>query len=138
MDDLLKPYYDLIRDNPQSFLAQEEHNFPAGYSEIEKTFSEFMSTHAYYHSKIVNEAYYDANQSDVIQTSLATIHALIESNETLIAQYYIVSLQLLMGMQVRLNKVIVNMIAYKNQISEFVDKEKYFGKGTQFSKGNVR
>ena len=127
MDDLLVHFAQIIKNDSKAFLNNEKGNFPVGYGEKEKTESEYIRIQAYYHDKNVNESFYNSNQDVIIQDTLSSIQELIEQKEYIIAQYYIVSLELLMGIEIKLNKIIVNMIINNNQISEFVDKEKYFG-----------
>ena len=128
MDDLLVHFAQIIKNDSKAFLNNEKGNFPVGYGEKEKTESEYIRIQAYYHDKNVNESFYNSEQDVIIQDTLSSIQELIEQKEYIIAQYYIVSLELLMGIEIKLNKIIVNMIINNNQISEFADKEKYFGK----------
>lgn len=127
MEDLLLRFQNEIVNNPQVFLANESKKFPSNYSEADKVKSEFMSLHSYYHDKNSNEGYFDSNQDFVIQEALEEIHELIDQKDYNTASYYIVSLQLLMGLEVRFNRIIYNMIQNSILVSDFVDKEKYLG-----------
>lgn len=128
MDELLVRFAQLIKNNSREFLRNEKNNFPANYGEKEKAESEYIRIQAYYYDKNSNEAFYDSNQDFVIQDTFNSIQELIEQQEYILAQYYIVSLELLMGMEIKLNKIIGYMIMNNNQISEFVDKAKFFGR----------
>lgn len=127
MEDLLLRFQNEIVNNHQAFLANESKKFPSNYSEADKVKSEFMSLHSYYHDKNSNEGYFDSNQDFVIQEALEEIHELIDQKDYNTASYYIVSLQLLMGLEVRFNRIIYNMIQNSILVSDFVDKEKYLG-----------
>ena len=128
MDDLLIRFAQLVKNKSKEFLKKEKNNFPPNYGDKEKTESEYIRIQAYYHDKNSNESFYDSNQDLVIQDTLNSIQELIDQQEYILAQYYIVALELLMGMEIKLNKIIGYMIMNNNQLSEFVDKEKYFGK----------
>ena len=132
MDELLMEYSDRIGEEIESFLLQESLNFPDGYSEEDKVYFEYMALHSFYHSKNINESYYNADQNFVIQQTLEDILRCITTNEFVIAEYYIVSLQLLMSIQIRFNKVLVNMIQNNSRLEDFVDKAKYLGKGESY------
>ena len=138
MDDLLIRFAQIIKNDSTNFLNSEIGNFPSYYGDKEKAESELIRIHAYYHDKNSNESYYDSNQDAVIQETLDSIQELIELEEYVVAQYYIVSLELLMGIEIKLNRIIVNMIINNNQISEFVDKEKYLGKSNPNTNYNDR
>lgn len=128
MDDLLIRFAQLLKNRSKEFLKKERNNFPSNYGDKEKVESEYIRIQAYYHDKNSNEAFYDSNQDAVIQDTLNSIQELIDQQEYILAQYYIVALELLMGMEIKLNKIIGYMIMNNNQLSEFADKEKYFGK----------
>ena len=127
MEDLLLRFKSEIINNPQAFLASESKKFPSNYSEEDKVKSEYMSLQSYYHDKNSNEGYFDSNQDFVIQETLGEIHELIDQKDYNTASYYIVSLQLLMGLEVRFNRIIYYMIQNSILVSDFVDKEKYLG-----------
>ena len=127
MEDLLLRFQSRILNDLNGFLSQESKNFPNNYKEEDKVKSEFMGLHSYYHDKNSNEGFFDSNQDFVIQETLSEIQELISQKDYETAEYYIVSLQLLMGLEVKFNKVIYNMIHYSILVSDFVDKEKYFG-----------
>lgn len=127
MDELLIRFQNEVLNNSQEFLSRENKKFPPNYSEEDKVKLEFISIHAYYNDKNSNEGYFDSNQDFVIQQTLDEIQTLIIQKEYDTAQYYIVSLQLLMGLEVRLNRIVYNMIKNGILVSDFVDKEKYLG-----------
>ena len=127
IDDLLLKYASVALANSEKFISLEYNNFPQNYTEEDKVKSEFIKIHSYYHDKNINESYFDSNQDYVIQEALEEIKNLIYQKEYEIAEYYIVSLQLIIGMEIKFNKIIYNMIQNSMMISDFVDKEKYYG-----------
>ncbi len=127
MDELLLKYEKDVLNNPQEFISRELKKFPSNYSDKDKVKSEFMSIHSFYHDKNSNESFFDSNQNFVIQQALDEIQDLITQKDFDTAKYYIVSLQLLMGMEVKFSHIIYNMINYSILVSDFVDKEKYLG-----------
>lgn len=127
MDELLLRFQNKVINNLNSFLSEESENFPSNYQEVDKVKSEFIGLHSYYHDKNSNEGFFDSNQDYVIQQALNEIQELIAQKDYDMSEYYIVSLQLLMGLEVKFNKVIYNMIKHSISVSNFVDKEKYFG-----------
>ena len=133
MEDLLLRFQNEIVNNPQAFLASEAKKFPSNYSEEDKVKSEFMSLHSYYHDKNSNEGYFDSNQDFVIQEALGEIQELIGQKDYNTAAYYIVSLQLLMGIEVRFSRIVYNMIQNSILVSDFVDKEKYLGNSNPYT-----
>ena len=133
MEDLLLRFQNEIENNPQAFLASESKKFPSNYSEEDKVKSEFMSLHSYYHDKNSNEGYFDSNQDFVIQEALGEIQELIGQKDYNTAAYYIVALQLLMGLEVRFSRIIYNMIQNSILVSDFVDKEKFLGNSNPYT-----
>ena len=67
------------------------------------------------------------NLRDDVIKAIDEIQELIIQKDYETAKYYIVSLQLLMGLEVKFNKVIYNMMQHSILVSDFVDKDKYFG-----------
>lgn len=127
MDPLLERFIDRIEENPDDFIKEEYKKFPQEYFIQDKLKSEYISLHAYFYDKNSNEAFFDSNQADVILESLNEIKALLDDENYEYASYVLVSLQLVMGLDIKLNSVIYNMIYYNVQISDYVDVERYFG-----------
>ncbi len=128
MDELLLRFQNMVLNNPDSFLSQESKNFPDNYKEEDKVKSEFIGLHSYYHDKNSNEAFFNSNQSVVIQKALDEIKELILQKDYETAKYYIVSLQLLLGLEIKFNKIIYIMIQNSISVSDFIDEEQYFDK----------
>ena len=128
MDELLLRFQNMVLNNPDSFLSQESKNFPDNYKEEDKVKSEFIELHSYYHDKNSNEAFFNSNQSVVIQKALDEIKELILQKDYETAKYYIVSLQLLLGLEIKFNKIIYIMIQNSISVSDFIDEEQYFDK----------
>ncbi len=128
MDELLLRFQNMVLNNPDSFLSQESKNFPDNYKEEDKVKSEFIGLHSYYHDKNSNEAFFNSNQSVVIQKALDEIKELILQKDYETAKYYIVSLQLLLGLEIKFNKIIYIMIQSSISVSDFIDEEQYFDK----------
>lgn len=128
MDELLLRFQNMVLNNPDSFLSQESKNFSDNYKEEDKVKSEFIGLHSYYHDKNSNEAFFNSNQSVVIQKALDEIKELILQKDYETAKYYIVSLQLLLGLEIKFNKIIYIMIQNSISVSDFIDEEQYFDK----------
>ena len=128
MDELLLRFQNMVLNNPDSFLSQESKNFPDNYKEEDKVKSEFIGLHSYYHDKNSNEAFFNSNQGVVIQKVLDEIKELILQKDYETAKYYIVSLQLLLGLEIKFNKIIYIMIQNSISVSDFIDEEQYFDK----------
>ena len=125
IDDLLIEYLPMLKYDRAGFLDCERRDFPQHFGDKEKIEAEFIRTQAFYHDKIINEAYYTSNQEQVIQDTLEVIQELIDKKEYITAEYYIVSLQLVIKMDVKLKKIIAGMILDNVQIRQFIDEEKY-------------
>ena len=135
MEDLLLRFKNVIENNLQAFLASESKKFPSNFSEEDKVKFEFLGLHSYYYDKNSNEGYFDSNQDFVIQEALEEIQELIDQKDYNTAAYYIVSLQLLMGIEVRFSKIVYIMFQNSILVSDFVDKEKYIGISNPYTNG---
>ena len=127
MDELLRRYEKEVLDNPQEFLSRESKKFPSNYTEEDKVKSEYIGLQSYYFDKNSNESFFDPNQDYVIQQTLSEIKELIDQEDYDTASYFIVSLQILLDLDVRMNRVVYNMIQNSISISDFVDTGKYLG-----------
>ena len=102
--------------------------FPIDMDEKSKVRSEYVSLLGFYHDKIINEAYYDSNQLGVIMYSLYKIKNFIDEDKIIEASLIIVSLQRLLKMDIKLEKVLLYMIAYDKSYEDYVDIYTFFGK----------
>ena len=115
---IIKNYFS---NNDYELDFEDSNYFPADMEEKDKVTSEYLSLLAYYHDKLINEAYYDSNQLKVIVYSLYKIKKLIDKNQILEAALTIVSLQRLLKVNVKLEKVYLYMIAYNKSYEDYVD-----------------
>ena len=138
MDSFLLRYKKEVLNNPEEFINREHNKFPLGYTDEDKVKSEYIKIHTFYFDKSSNEAYFDSNQTYVIFETFNEIDDLIEQEEYEIAKYYIVSLELLIGIEVKFYKVLYEMIQNKMSISDFVDKERYLGTDDPYTNDNTK
>ena len=120
MDDLLMPFYYEVNNNCKEFLEAEKDNFRVT-GEDNKTKSEYIRTAAFFKDKESNESFYTSEQSTIILDTLDIVEDLINQEEYDVAQYILVSLQLVMGMDIKLNRIIVCMIRNNMKLPQFID-----------------
>ncbi len=107
----------------RSFIKSEDSFFPKNTPEDEKTKMEIGSLYSYV-SKI--ESTIPKHEKECIYETLNTIHELYSQKDYKKAQFYIVSLQLLLGMDIKLKKTLGYMISSDKNISEYIDIKKFF------------
>ncbi len=107
---------------------QDSGYYPIDMDEKSKVRSEYISLLGFYHDKIINEAYFDSNQLGVIMYSLYKIKNYIDEDNIIEAALTIVSLQRLLKMDIRLEKVLLYMVAYDKSYEDYVDIYTFFGK----------
>ena len=128
MDRLLLKYKQLIDTYSREYIIDETRRFPEHYRFQDKVKSEYMSIHGYVNDKNSNEAFFDSNQSSVIEETLEEIRELIALEDYETAAYVLVSLQIVMGLEVKLTTIVYSMVQNKCNLQDYVDKDKYLGK----------
>ena len=128
MDRLLLKYKQLIDTYSREYIIDETRRFPEHCSFEEKVKLEYMSIHGYVNDKNSNEAFFDSNQSSVIEETLEEIRELIALEDYETAAYVLVSLQIVMGLEVKLTTIVYSMVQNKCNLQNYVDKDKYLGK----------
>lgn len=128
MDGLLRKYKQLIDTYSREYILDETRRFPKHYRFEDKVKSEYMSIHGYVNDKNSNEAFFDSNQSSVIEDTLEEIRELIALEDYETAAYVIVSLQIVMGLEVKLTTIVYSMVQNKCKLEDYVEKDKYLGR----------
>lgn len=125
----MKKYYDKYRqqleENQELFIKDENKYFKEGITEEEKVKEEYMLLLKYYIDSGTNEITYLSNQREVIESTLKKIKFAIARKEYTLSQYYIVSLQLVLDIEIRFRGILANMILLNLSIKSFVNVDEY-------------
>ena len=135
MDRLLIKYKQLIDTYSREYIIDETRRFPEYYRFQDKVESEYISVHGYVNDKNSNEAFFDSNQSSVIEDTLEEIRELIALEDYETAAYILVSLQIVMGLEVKLTTIVYSMVQNKCNLQDYVDKAKYLGRFDSMKEG---
>lgn len=131
----MKKYYDKYRkqleENLELFVKNEDKYFKVGITEEEKVKEEYMILLKYYIDSGTNEITYLSNQREVIESTLKKIKLAIDRKEYTLSQYYIVSLQLVLDIEIRLRRILAKMILFNLSIKSFVNVDEYNKKISQ-------
>lgn len=128
MDRLLRKYKQLIDTYSEEYILEETKRFPEHYRFQDKVESEYMSIHGFVNDKNSNEAFFDSNQLSVIEETLEELRYLIALEDYETAAYILVSLQIVMGLEVKLTTIVYSMVQNKCNLQDYVDKDKYLGR----------
>lgn len=125
MKDYYREYKEDVYFNPDMFASRERYNFLEGMSIEQKVKSEYVGLSAYFHDRVINESYFTQEQNEVIESTLDRIKAFIEQKEYRAVEQLIVSLQLLLGLDVKFTRALSEMIVTQTDISLLVDARKF-------------
>ena len=135
MDRLLIRYSKLIDLYSEEYIQEETRRFPEHYRFQDKVESEYISVHGYVNDKNSNEAFFDSNQLVVIEEALEELRYLIALEDYETAAYILVSLQIVMGLEVKLTSIVYSMVQNKCNLQDYVDKAKYLGRFDSMKEG---
>ncbi len=139
VDDYLRDNYENIHDTEFVKLyeqAEDKRKFVTEYFKksgiteiVDKVKKELVRTQAFYHDRVVNEAYYDTSEEIVISNSFVEIQNLIDQKKYYSAALVLVSLQAVMGCEIKLYKLLYLIKQYNVDFNNFltldVKKAKY-------------